>query len=103
MKKISDLVNDLLEGKSVRSILENEKVSRFPEKIFILTYPQTNTGYVYTKDYEHEKGGCYYSSKENSSPVDGGFISLYLDGHLTYLWNGVEKEYKHDWFEIISK
>ena len=104
MSDVKSMVKDLMEGASVRDVIEsNKKVSTFPEKIFILSYPSTNKGYVYTKDYVHEGGGCYYSASANSSPVDGGFISLYPDGHLTFLWNGVEKLYNHDWFEVCEK
>ena len=103
MSNLKRLVKDLMEGASVRDVIEsNKRVSTFPEKIFILNYPSTNKGYVYTKDYAHENGGCYYSADANSSPVDGGFISLYPDGHLTFLWNGVEKPYNHDWFEVCE-
>lgn len=73
------------------------KATSFPEKIYIKMYPQTDTGYVYVKDYEHENGGCYYHSDENSNPVDGAFVSLYPDGHLTYLWEGVEKPLNREW------
>ena len=95
------LVEELMKGASVREVLESSKaVPRFPEKIFIVVYPSTNIGYVYEKTYEHEGGGCYYRSKENTSPVDGDFISLYHDGRLTYLWNGIEKDYNKEWFVV---
>lgn len=74
----------------------------FPDEIFIEMYPQTHRGYIYKKDYLHEGGGCYYHSAENNSPVDGCFVSLYPDGHLTYLWNGVEKPLNRDWKEITN-
>jgi hypothetical protein len=74
----------------------------YPERIFIQTLSD-DSGYIYTKDYEHENGGCYYSSKDNPSPIDSVCISLYPDGHLTYLWNGIEKEYNHKWFKINEK
>ncbi len=96
---MSRLTNKILEGKSIRSVI-TESAYIFPEKIFIVVYPQSNSGYIYKKDYEHENGGCYYSCKENTSPVDGAFISLYPDGHLTYTWNGKEQEYKKQWFYI---
>ena len=61
------LVEELMKGASVREVLESSKaVPRFPEKIFIVVYPSTNIGYVYEKTYEHEGGGCYYRSKENT-------------------------------------
>lgn len=72
----------------------------FPDRIFIELFPSTHKGYVYTKDYEHENGGCYYHSKENDNPVTGAFVSLYPDKHLTYLWNGVEKPLNCDWHEV---
>lgn len=69
----------------------------YPDKIYIEVYPETKKGYIYYKDYEHENGGCYYRSKDNTNPIDGAFISLYPDGHLTFLWNGVEKPYNRKW------
>ena len=94
----SSMVDSILEGCSVQQVLSES--SQFPEKIFIVVYPNTKQGYVYTKDYEHENGGCYYRSKENNSPVDGSFISLYPDGHLTYTWDGIEKPYDHEWYTV---
>ncbi len=67
----------------------------FPEKIFI---KRDNKFVEYHKDYEHEKGGCYYRNDNEDDWMFGNGISLYPDGHLTYLWNGREEiwntEYK---------
>lgn len=67
------------------------------------TYPQyievernPNIWVKYKKLYEHEGGGCYYTTSDDYSPVTS-FISLYPDGHLTYLWNGVEKAWSKNW------
>lgn len=39
----------------------------------------------------------YYHSTENPDPITNTCISLYPDGRLTYLWNGVEQNYgKYD-------
>lgn len=58
----------------------------YPKEIFL-------DGYTYTQMYEHEKGGMYYDSEECKDVVMGSFISLYPDGRLTYLWNGIEQNY----------
>ena len=50
-------------------------------------------GYTYTPMYEHEGGGMYYHSEECNNPITSIFISLYPDGRLTYLWNGIENNY----------
>lgn len=53
--------------------------------------------YTYTQMYKHEKGGMYYRSTENPDPITNTCISLYPDGRLTYLWNGVKQNYgKYD-------
>ncbi len=78
---------------------DNDTLTSFPDRIFIELFPSTHKGYVYTKDYEHENGGCYYRSKENDNPVTGAFVSLYPDGHLTYLWDGTEHPLRRDWHE----
>lgn len=44
-----------------------------------------------------------YHSKENPDPVTDTCISLYPDGKLTFLWNGIEQNYgKYD-FENKKK
>lgn len=86
-----------------RYIRSSEHIAdSFPDMIYIETYPETHKGYTYKKDYLHEGGGCYYHSDENDNPVDGCFVSLYPDGHLTYLWDGVEKPFNRDWREVTS-
>lgn len=63
---------------------------KYPQKIYL-------DGHTYTQMYEHEKGGMYYHSEECNDAITGSFISLYPDGRLTYLWNGVEQNYgKYD-------
>ena len=69
----------------------------FPDCILIEKY--SNKWYEYHKHYEHEKGGCYYDSDDELDYVTGGWISLYPDGHLTYLWNGIEKIWNVNWKE----
>lgn len=76
----------------------------FPETISIKLYPNASPRdqwVVYKKDYEHEDGGCYYYSEDNSSPVTSQFVSLYPDGSLTYLWDGVEKPFNKEWREEV--
>ena len=64
----------------------------YPESILIEKFP--NTWIEYQKMYEHAKNGCYYEEKIYSNDfITGNFISLYPDGKLTYLWNGIE----HEW------
>ena len=68
----------------------------FPKEIYL-------DGYTYTQMYEHEKGGMYYHSEECPDPITNICISLYPDGRLTYLWNGIESDYgKYD-FENNKK
>lgn len=67
----------------------------FPNTIQIELYP--NKWYTYTKMYEHEDGGCYYQTYEDDNPITSAFVSLYPDGRLTYLWNGVEKAFDVNW------
>lgn len=68
----------------------------YPKEIYL-------DGYTYTQMYEHEKGGTYYHSEECSDVITGSFISLYLNGRLTYLWDGYEHGYgKYD-FENNKK
>ena len=63
---------------------------KYPKEIYL-------NGYTYVQMYEHEKGGMYYHSEENLNPVTNVCISLYPDGKLTYLWNGIEQNYgKYD-------
>ena len=88
-----------IEG-STRVTASAAEAYEFPEKIWIEMYPSTNNGYEYVKQYEHEGDGCYYRSEENTDPVTGSFISLYPDGRLTYLWDGVEKPLNREWHEI---
>lgn len=80
-----------------RWIHAKEEVYEYPEKIFIELYPSTHKGAVYEKQYEHEGGGCYYRTREDNNPVTSNFVSLYSDGHLTYLWNGSEKDWNREW------
>lgn len=76
---------------------------KYPKEIYL-------DGCTYMQMYEHEKGGMYYHLEECSEVITGSFISLYPDGRLTYLWNGIEQNYgtydfennKKDW-RIISK
>lgn len=84
----------------MKRYIKASEVYTFPEKIWIEMYPKTHNGYEYTKQYEHEDGGCYYRSVENRDPATGAFISLYPDGRLTYLWNGIEKPLNREWHEI---
>ena len=63
---------------------------KYPKKIYL-------DGYTYVQMYEHEKGRMYYHSEENPNPITNTYISLYSDGRLTYLWNGIEQNYgKYD-------
>ena len=50
----------------------------------------------YKKLYEHEGGGCYYTAVDEYTPVTS-WISIYPDGHVTYLWDGRESEYRAEW------
>ena len=62
----------------------------YPKEIYL-------DGYAYTQMYEHKKGGMYYHSKDCPDPITNTCISLYPDGRLTYLWNGIESDYgKYD-------
>lgn len=71
----------------------------YPNNILIEKYP--NNWIEYVKHYEHENGGCYYKEKEQSTDfITGSFISLYPDGHLTFLWNGVESNWNKAWKEV---
>lgn len=85
-----------------RWIHAKSEIINFPETISILLYPTTDTWVTYTKDYEHEGGGCYYRTKDSSDPVLSNFVSLYPDGSLTYLWEGVEKPLNHKWREVVE-
>lgn len=74
----------------------------FPEKIEIEAY--ADKWYPYERQYEHEKGGCYYRIAEGNSIdfVVDSFVSLYPDGHLSYLWNGTEHDWNKKWREERS-
>jgi len=69
--------------------------AEYPQTIEIELYP--NTWVEYTKMYEHEGDGCYYQTQEDNNPITSTYISLYPDGHLTYLWNGIEKNFNVAW------
>lgn len=56
--------------------------------------------YRYNKQYEHENGGCYYVSTE--SEIVTSWLSLYPDGHMTFLWNGRENPIDCKWKEVIA-
>lgn len=45
------------------------------------------SGYEYTKQYEHEKGGTYFVSSESN--IVTSWLDVYPDGEVKYLWNGV--------------
>lgn len=64
---------------------------QYPQVIEIEKYP--NKWVTYTKMHAHEGGGCYYKCNDRNDVITGVFVSLYPDGHLTYLWDG----YEHDW------
>ena len=79
-----------------RYIRSNSYFSNFPEQIEIEMYP--GHWYTYTKQYEHEGGGCYYYCREETgSPSTSSFISLYPDGTLTSLWNSREYKWDRNW------
>lgn len=78
-----------------RYIRSNSYFSNFPERIEIEVYP--GDWKVYVKQYEHDDGGCYYRCKDISDPMISSFVSLYPDGTLTFLWNGVEKKWDRRW------
>lgn len=67
----------------------------FPNSIEIEVYP--DKWITYNKQYEHEDGGCYYNTDESSDPITSTFVSLYPDGHLTFLWNGKESDWNKEW------
>ena len=69
----------------------------FPPIIEIEVYP--DEWCIYKRSYEHEGGGCYYHSDECTDPVIKNFVSLYPDGRLTFLWNGVESNLDRNWRE----
>ena len=63
---------------------------KYPKEIYL-------DGYTYVQMYEHEKGGMYYHSKEKPELITCICISLYSNGKLTFLWNGIEQNYgKYD-------
>lgn len=57
---------------------------------------------IYRKQYEHDGGGCYYAmirskDRQFAYPFDQ-FVSLYPDGHLTYLgFRGAECDWDTTW------
>jgi len=65
------------------------------DKILIERYP--NKWAIYYKDFDHVGGGTYYHSDDCNDFLLGGWISLYPDNHLTYLWNGVEHTWDVKW------
>ena len=70
----------------------------YPNNILIEKSPDTWIEYV--KQYEHENNGCYYREKEHTEDwLTGSFVSLYPDGHLTYLFNGFENNWDIRWKE----
>ncbi len=70
----------------------------YPDSILIEKHP--NKWVEYIKQYEHENNGCYYNEKEHTEDfLTGCFISLYPDGHLTFLWNGIEQTWDRKWKE----
>jgi len=81
---------------ALEKFVAKNQSAAFPDKIRIAMHPDSalfpTKEYVYDKMYVHEGGGCYYRSKDNPDPVTNAFVSLYPDGHLTYLWNGTEMD-----------
>ncbi len=82
-----------------RYIKSNEFV--FPEEIEIERYPGKYI--VYHKQYEHAGGGCYYKNDDPNDWCFGNSISLYPDGHLTYLFKGRERDYDVNWRYIDNE
>ena len=72
----------------------NSLVQVFPEKIMIYKYNKYPI--EYRKQYEHDGGGCYYRNDDPNDYITWSFVSLYPNGKLTYLWNGIEKEWNAD-------
>ncbi|MCR4831079.1 MULTISPECIES: hypothetical protein [unclassified Butyrivibrio] len=70
------------------------RVVTFPDRMLI-------DGFVYEKQGYNNEGGVFYNSKDNPSDITSKFISLYPDGKLTYLYDGLELIWNKD-FKIIN-
>ena len=66
----------------------------FPNRMII-------DGFIYEKQGNNNEGGVFYNSKDNPSDITSKFISLYPDGRLTYLYEGLELIWNKD-FQIIN-
>lgn len=85
----------------MRVIAEGLDLSKgFPEMIRVELYPNTHRWVTYERFYEHEGGGCYYNAIDDDDVITSTYISLYPDGHLTYLWNGKESPLNYPWEEV---
>ena len=65
-----------------------------PDEILIEKHPNIWT--LYKKQYDLDEG-AYYASDDTLDYLTGSFIQLYPDGHLTYLWNGIEHKWERNW------
>ncbi|MBR1857155.1 MAG: hypothetical protein IJ803_08820 [Oribacterium sp.] len=69
-------------------------ITEFPKRITI-------DGFVYEKQTAH-KDGMFYNSKDNPSEITSRFVSLYPNGELTYLWNGIEQKWNKR-FQVVKE
>ena len=70
-------------------------MANYPNRILIEKHP--NNWKEYYIQYEHEGGGCYYSSDDKDDVLFSTYISLYPNGRLTFLWNGIESTWNVKW------
>ncbi|WP_026495743.1 hypothetical protein [Butyrivibrio sp. WCD3002] len=69
-------------------------ITEFPQRITI-------DGFVYERKSAHNNA-MYYDSKDNPSEITSRFISLYPNGELTYLWDGLELKWNKQ-FEVVKE
>ena len=69
----------------------------------LATFPSRITidGFIYDKKGYNDIGGVFYNSKDNPSDITSKFISLYPDGKLTYLFDGLELIWNKD-YQVIT-
>ena len=82
-----------------RYIRSNQHVSNYPEYIEVRkngrdTWMKYKKLHTYVSD--DGENCCYYTNKDSYS-IATSWISLYPDGHLTFLWNGYEQPYNAEW------
>ena len=85
-----------------RYIRSNQHVSNYPEYIEVkddATWLKYKKLHTYVSD--DGETCCYYVIMNNDPYyIVTSQISLYPNGHLTFLWNGYDQPYNAEWREV---